>query len=253
MNGGIARIIILAPLLLLAACGRSADSPATAASGGQADDRGLVGWWTFDEGSGTTALDASGNGNTATIRNGTWGSGKTGNALQMDGSNHGIVTVLLSDSLRSTADNVTVMGWAYRTAEHNVDLVGHAYPFLFLGFHGPRFKWQIANTRGKKLSCYADPKYRAELNRWFHLAGTYDGRTVRLYVDGEEICSKWSWMSSAIAMPDAPFTISGYLRDTGEIVDEITGKIDEVRIYNRVLSVDEIRRIYQSVNQDTRS
>ena len=253
MNRRMARIIILMPLLLLAACGRSTDSPGAAATGGQTSNSGLVGRWTFDEAGGNAAQDSSGNGNTATIRNGAWGSGKAGNALQMDGGNHGIVTIPLSDSLRSTADSVTVMGWAYRTAEHNVDLVGHAYPFLFLGFHGPQFKWQIANARGKKLSCYADPKYLAELNRWFHLAGTYDGRTVRLYVDGIEICSKWSWMSSPIVMPDAPFTISGYLNDTGEIVDEITGKIDDVRIYNRVLNVDEIRHIYQSVNQDAHS
>ena len=162
------------------------------------------------------------------------------------------MAIPLSDSLRSTADSVTVR-WAYRTTEHNVDLVGHAYPYMFLRFHGPRFKLQIANTRGKKFSCYTDPKYHASLNRWFHLAGTYDGRTLRLYVDGEEICSKWRWMKNPIAMPDVLFAISSHQRDSGEIVDEITGKIDEVRIYYRVLNVDEIQRNYQSIYQDVHS
>jgi len=248
MNVEIARIIILLPLVLMASCTRAPDT-----STDQINDNGLIGWWKFDEGNGTMALDASGNGNNGTIRNGTWSIGRVGNALQMAGNNQGIVTIPLSDSLRSTADSVTVMGWAYRTAEHNVDLVGHAYPFMFLGFHGPRFKWQIANTDGKKFSCYADPKYLAALDRWFHLAGTYDGRALRLYVDGVEICSKWRWLSRPMAMPDAPFTISGYLNDSGEIVDEITGKIDEVRICNRVLNDEEIQNIYQSTNQDTHS
>jgi len=180
------------------------------------------------------------------VLNGAWAQGKFGNALQMDGGNNSIVVVPLSDSLRSTADNVTVMGWAYRTAEHNVDIFGHGYPSLFLGFHGPKFKWQVVNDEGSDASCYANKKYRAVLNQWFHLAGTYDGRMARLYVDGVEICSTWSWRSGPVAMPDAPFTLSGYLNDKGGIVDEITGKIDDVRIYNRVLSADEIRNVFNA-------
>jgi len=241
--------LILTVMLVLIACdnsppGRSAPQQGKAGADGASIDDSLVGWWKFDEGNGATASDSSGNGNTATIVNGAWASGKIGNALQMNGGNDSIVTIPLSDKLRSTADNVTVMGWAYRTAEHNVDIIGHAYPPLFLGFHGPRFKWQIENTSGKKVSCYADPKYRATLNRWFHLAGTYDGRTARLYVDGVQICSEWIWSGGPIEMPEVPFSISGYLDDDGKIVDEITGKIDDVRIYNRVLSVDEIQAIY---------
>jgi len=240
---------ILIAMLVLAGCENPSTGGSSQQSGGRAVngssiDNSLVGWWKFDEGRGATVSDSSGNGETATIVNGGWGDGKVGAALKMDGGNDSIVTIPLSDKLRSTAGNITVMGWAYRTAQHNVDIVGHGYPALFLGFHGPRFKWQVENTHGTKASCYADPEYRAVLNQWFHLAGTYDGRTARLYVDGVQICSTWSWLSGAIEMPEVPFTISGYMRDSGEIVDEITGKIDDVRIYNRVLSVDEIQAIY---------
>jgi len=199
----------------------------------------------FDEGEGTKAFDFSGNRNTAYIHEGAWGKGKTGGALLMDGGNDGIVTVSLSDSLRSTAETITVMGWAYRTAEHNVALVSHGYPQLFLGFHGPQFKWQLRNAWGIKATCYADKKYRAALNQWFHIAGTYNGRTARLYVNGEQICSDWLWLGGAMEMPEVDFTLSGYQDQEGNIVDEITGRIDDVRIYNRVLDAGEIQAIYR--------
>jgi hypothetical protein len=242
---------ILITMLILTGCDRpsvdgSSQQLAKAAVYDAHLDSSLVGYWKFDEGEGVTASDSSGNGNTATIVNGGWGNGKIGGALHMDGGNNSIVTVPLTDALRSTAESVTVMAWAYRTAPHNVDIIGHGYPALFLGFHGLQFKWQIKKTGGTMASCYADPKYRATLNQWFHLAGTYDGRTARLYVDGVQICSTWPWLSRSIEMPEVPFTISGYLGDSGEIVDEISGKIDDVRIYNRVLSADEVREIYNA-------
>jgi hypothetical protein len=49
---------------------------------------GPVGWWKFDESSGTTAADSSGSGNTGSLINGpVWTSGQIGNALSFDGSN----------------------------------------------------------------------------------------------------------------------------------------------------------------------
>jgi hypothetical protein len=240
----------LVTVLALTSCGdmspdRSPSQTDASAPDATTGNHGLVGWWKFDENSGTTAADSSGNRNTATIHNGGWADGKIGAALQMNGGNDGIVTVPLSASLRSTADTITVMGWAYRTMQGNMGVVGHGYPYLFLGFHGMQFKWQIYNTNGKTASCYADPKSGATINQWFHLAGTYDGRTLLLYVNGVQICRQQLWREAPIGMPDMPFTLSGYLRETGDILDEITGRIDDVRIYNRALSETDIRDIYE--------
>lgn len=204
-------------------------------------DDDLVAWWRFDEGVGPIAADASGHGNVATLQNGGWGAGRSGAALAMNGGDDGIVTASLSPSLRATADEITIMAWTYRTAEHNVAVVSHGYPELFFGFHGPQFKWQVHRANGRSTECYADKKYVAGLNRWIHLAATYNGRSAKLYADGVEICSRWAWGS--IAMPATPFTISGYLRKDGQIVDEITGRIDDVRIYARALSGEEIRAV----------
>ena len=218
-------------LVLLPGCGPASDDTQ--------DKAHLVAWWKFDEGAGQRAADASGNGNLATINNGGWAEG--GDALQMDGGNDGIVVVPLSDSLRSTADEITVMAWTYRSAEHNVAVVSHGYPDLFFGFHGPQFKWQLLHANGRRTSCYADKKYVASLGRWIHVAATYNGWVAKLYADGVEICSKWSW--GPIAMPEKPFTMSGYLEDSGQIVDEITGRIANVRVYDRALSADQIRAV----------
>lgn len=215
--------------------------------GGAADLEGasqaLVGWWRFEEGSGTRVADASGLGNHAELVGGEWSPGVHGAALAMDGGNDDIVVVPLTDSLRATDGAITVMGWARRTARHNVALVSQRYPDLFLGFHGMRFKWELQNSRGGRAACYADPEYRAELGRWYHLAASHDGWRARLYVDGREICSRWLFGSRAL--PEAPFTLSGYLDASGAIVDEITGTIDEVRIYDQALSARTIRALMQ--------
>jgi hypothetical protein len=214
---------------------------------GVAPDQGLVGSWNFDEMQGATAADASGSGNSGAILNGQWGAGVQGGALALDGSGDSVVTVALSDTLRSTAESITVAGRALRTARHNVALVAHGYPTLFLGFHGAQFKWEIKLANGRRGVCYADPKYRADLDRWYHVAATFNGWVARLYVDGQEICNDWTWGS--IAMPDVPFTIGAYLEQDGKIIDEITGRIDDVRIYNRALTAREIQALAQGPNQ----
>lgn len=227
-------LLLLCILLLISAC----NGPA---------EESLVAHWSFDGSTTAAVVDVSGNGNNGELRNGARGPGLVGRALKMDGGDDGIVVVPLSDSLRSTANAITVMGWAYRTADHNVDLIGHGYPALFLGFHGPQFKWQIKTEKGKLVPCYAKKKHRAELNRWFHVAGTWNGYMARLYVDGEQICSNLVPFGGRIAMREVPFSISGYLDEDGGIVDEITGRIDEVRVYSRALGADEIRAIYEAV------
>lgn len=221
--------IVLLAGVLASGCGQTTDDPAAA----------LKGSWSFDEAGGDEVADASGSGNTAKIRN---GARDAGGALAMNGGNDGLVVVPLTDSLRSTDTGITVAAWTYRTASHNVAIVAHGYPTLFFGFHGPQFKWEFQTAGSHAVECYADPKFEALLDRWIHVAATYDGWRARLYADGAEICSKW-WPGS-IKMPELPFTIGGYLDDKNQIVDEITGRLDDVRIYNRALTPTQIEALH---------
>jgi hypothetical protein len=72
-------------------------------------------------------------------------------------------------------------------------------------------------------------------NRWTHLAGTYDGGVLRLFVDGAEVSS----LAAGGTMPAS----GGPLRIGGNDVwgEWFRGTIDEIRVYNRALSADEVR------------
>ena len=72
-------------------------------------------------------------------------------------------------------------------------------------------------------------------NTWSHLAATYDGVTLRLYVNGTEVASRPQ--TGSIATSNGALTIGG-----DPLYGQFfAGRIDEVRIYNRALSAAEIQ------------
>ena len=73
------------------------------------------------------------------------------------------------------------------------------------------------------------------INVWTHLAGTYDGSTQRLYVNGVEVANREQQGQMQLS--------SGVLRIGGNRVSNqyLRGRIDEVRVYNRALTLQEIR------------
>jgi hypothetical protein len=71
-------------------------------------------------------------------------------------------------------------------------------------------------------------------NTWTHLAGTYDGTTIRLYVNGVQVTSMAH--TGAIATAGNPLTIGGNTVDG----NYFTGVIDEVRVYNKALTAAQI-------------
>jgi hypothetical protein len=75
---------------------------------------------------------------------------------------------------------------------------------------------------------------RLPLNEWTHLATTYDGARQRLYVNGVLVASRAQ--TGSIVVANQPLRIGGN-NSSGEFFQ---GMIDEVRVYNRALSVGEI-------------
>jgi hypothetical protein len=77
---------------------------------------------------------------------------------------------------------------------------------------------------------------------WVHLAGTYDGSTARLYVNGVEVNSQPC--SGRFAAETNPVTLSGNGNGTDHTVSEfVPGLLDEIMLYRRALSADEVARI----------
>ena len=79
------------------------------------------------------------------------------------------------------------------------------------------------------------------LNTFSHLAGTFDGKEVRIFVNGKLISSKPA--QGVIGTNDKALSIGGHGNSAG---DKFTGVIDDVRVYSRALSEAEIGAIYKA-------
>ena len=197
---------------------------------------GLVGAWAFGEGAGTTTADGSGNGNTGTITAGSWSTqGRYGNALSFNGNNS-VVRVPSSASLNLTTA-MTLSAWirpassqpGWRTI---LQRQADAY-FLTAGSDSPR-RPAGGGTLGGGVHYLIGPTANP-VSIWTYLAVTYDGSTLRLYVNGTQVGSRAA--TGAIQTTTNPLWIGGN-QPYGEF---FRGLIDEVRVYNRALSQADIQ------------
>jgi hypothetical protein len=80
-----------------------------------------------------------------------------------------------------------------------------------------------------------------QVGRWYHLAGTFDGRLLRVYVDGKEVAT--DAFEGKIADSPFPLVIGRGTYDRARI---FTGEIDEVTVFNRALSAQELREVVRA-------
>jgi hypothetical protein len=197
---------------------------------------GPVAAYSFDLSSGTSLPDLSGHGHTGAIRGATWTSGRYGNALQFDGADDW-VTIADAPDLDLTG-GMTLMAWVYPTSGYGARDVlvkeGSGYEIynLYARQYGASGSQATARVNGT-LREVSGPALA--LNTWTHLASTYDGTTLRLYVNGVE--------RAALSAGGAMAASSGVVRLGGNSLwgEFFRGKIDEVRIYNRALGAAEIQ------------
>ena len=197
---------------------------------------GLVAAYSFDEGTGTSVSDASGKGHTGAISGATWvTTGKFGNALNFNGSSN-LVTVADANDLDLTT-TMTLEAWVnpnvlsnWRTVILKERPSGLSYA---LYAHDTARPSAYINTGGSDVS--ADGSASLPVNTWSHVAATYDGVILRLYVNGSQVGSRS--VTGTMVASTSP------LRFGGNTVwgEYFSGLIDEVRIYNRALSADEIQ------------
>jgi hypothetical protein len=198
---------------------------------------GLVAAYGFDQGAGSLATDATGTGHTGSITGATWtASGRFGGALNFNGTSAQVTIADAPDlhlttgmTLEAWVRPTTLSGW--RTVVMKEAANGLAYT-LYAHDQAPR---PAAYIRVGTSDRSAPGTAALPLNTWTHVAATYDGTTLRLYVNGIQTGS---------------FTVSGQitasngaLRIGGNAVwgEYFEGAIDEVRIYNRALTGGEIQ------------
>ncbi len=206
----------------------------------------LTACWYFNELSGLTAYDGSGNGHHGTLINGPAWTG-TGQ-LSFDGVDD-YVQVPESAAL-DFSTGLTVSAWVYLQAYGNdwpkVVIKPHtsyADPWemytLDLSHYGQCPRFLLSNgVPGGEGAIAADPAYTLQLQQWYHLVGIYDGTAVKLYVNGLEVASTPATFS--IGQNDMPLSISSRLG-----VNPFQGQIDQVRLYDRALSAAEVEQLYQ--------
>jgi hypothetical protein len=198
---------------------------------------GLVAAYGFNEGSGSSVGDSSGNGHTGTISGASWTTqGKTGNALSFDGVNDWVT--VNSSTLLNLTTAMTVEAWVFPTTNSGARNV-----LIKEGINRDTYNL-YARSGGNKSEIFAfigGQNRSAEstavaANVWTHIAGTYDGSSLRLYINGVEVAAN-NLASGSILTSNNPLRIGGN-SIWGEFFQ---GRIDDVRIYNRALSSAEIQ------------
>jgi len=200
---------------------------------------GLIGHWALDESSGTVAVDSSGLGRDATvIGTANWTAGAINNCLQLDGA-----TKAEASSLLGSPKNVTLAGWANLTA---ADSGGAEVVSL-----GDYFAIRLDNATTTRTFFYNGSSWTVvAVNQtftgagWHHFAAVFndDQNYCKLFIDGLEAAS----LSTAVTIPYTGLgtkTVIGR-HGNGSTNFDFTGKIDDVRVYNRALCPSEIADLY---------
>jgi len=209
-----------------------------------AEEPDLVAHYTFDEGSGTVLHDHSGNGNEGRTHNARWVRQGEGYCLEFNGVDS-YVDCGRGSSL-DLRDVITLEAWIYpsRRVQGEPGILGkHFTSFLLTYYRDGKCWWYIdegANNAKSLLTAGA----------WHHVVGTFDGTTLKLYVDGKLTNSQTSrhpainsggnfFIGCVVGDPNAEdpaYTHTTYF----------PGRIDEVSVFHRVLPAEEVQARFQA-------
>ncbi len=221
----------------------------------------LTAYWPFDEGTGTMAEDATGNGYNGTLTNVGWDAGKFGNAVTFDGAgDDSRVTIADPDDDLSPGNLTGGGGWSLSIwakgplppgGDNWVIFRKHVdeYNFCFLRV-GPtgllRFIYEINDSR--RYDGYSSSLATFVPNQWNHLVVSIDGATsqLRMYVNGvDATSSSYIDVSIPLVLPGSQMSFGNTPENmTGTNYGEMTGALDDARIYHHALSAAEVQALY---------
>ena len=212
---------------------------------------GLVGYWPFDGGVTSwktdTTQDQSGNGNTGNLASMSTTTspvaGKIGGALKFNGTSN-YVNV---SPFPSTTNPLTISAWVYPTSfaptgfgsgnggtiiEENESGGGAGWIFGISDGGSTGQLWFWPSGGNDKFSTNTVP-----LNKWTHVVATYDGTSIRFYING---------VLNSVQTMSAPQGSATFLKIGAKAwtTGYWQGKLDEVRLYNRALSPQEVLQLY---------
>ncbi len=207
----------------------------------------IVALWLFDDGSGDTLKDSSGNGNDGKLIEGpTWDKGKFGGALKFDANKKQRVKIENSDSLNLT-DQVSILAWGLvsdttgnrRFLQKSTEGSDNQYRLLR---EGGFFRFDAGP--GVSNSRVQSPMFKEK--EWHHVAGVYDGKTTAIYIDAKQTASQES--TGKMKPSDGPLFI-GTKHPGAPNGDYWMGMIDEVAIINRAVTTAELAQAMKGFGQ----
>ena len=209
----------------------------TGVTDAELDPKTVIGLWLLDDGKGEKVKDTSGNNQHGTLRNGAkWTAGKFGQAVDLDGQND---YVEIADSPQlGGMKQITVAGWVFpRTSAGYIDKIrgGTAgWRSYNIAQRNGQWEWGLANQANAKVTLQAGA---TKLKKWVHLAGTYDGKEMILYKDGEKIGT----IAQTGPVQDSDSMLALGCWPGGGVSNFASILIDEVVIFNEALDAKEIK------------
>lgn len=219
---------------------------------------GLVGYWKMDEGTGTTTADSSGNGNTGTLTNSpTWTIiGRDADALVFNGSNSQLVGMGDPAALRLSG-SWTISAWV-----NLLSLPGSGNVVVLAGKDGSSgntnyqidadngqiaagLGWIVSfNTAAGGANHYAKYVTSISTGTWYHVAGVYDStaHTLTLYLNGTSVATSSVTGFSPNSTSGGNMDIGAEGSGSGQF--NTSGTLDDVRVYNRALTAQEVSDLY---------
>ncbi|WKZ27772.1 MAG: DUF2341 domain-containing protein [Candidatus Dojkabacteria bacterium] len=224
-----------------------------------------TGYWKFDEGSGTTAFDHSGNGLHATLLNTTPSTAwlaptncKYNGCHEFDGTNDYATTS--TSAYLNPPQELTLSTWVKFTKTYvgagndlifGKDFTSHTDPFYHyrlssVGNYGPdpyRLGFFVkTSTVTVNRSCGTGANYwNSRVGEWMHLVGTYDAQgTLKFYIDGQLICSHTG--GGLIANYNTGLNFARY-RNVNIYVPVV---LDETKHFTYALTEEDVKREYYS-------
>jgi len=203
--------------------------------------RGLVGWWSMQEGSGGTIYDISGNGNHGTCVDDThWVPGKFGPCLDFDGSGD---YVGLGNGPVAGLSRITISAWIKgRTSDTDNMIIMEQYgagdDSIYLSRDGTEsFEFRIKNDSQSQVTLNSDTAFQD--TDWHHVVATYNGSSMYIYVYSLLDSSAGSQSGLIETSPESNLNISS------DGSDQWNGQIGDVMIFDRTLSQSEVAQLYR--------
>jgi hypothetical protein len=202
----------------------------------------LVGFWTFDG----TVKDSSKYDNTAVLfGDATYGLGKTGKGLALDGTNDyawvngtsslyipSVFTLVVWQKRESITSDYTALIRKDPSDAFNIRYQPNSAAITLL----------VRNATSNQTNTSS---HNVSLSSWQHIAGTYDSNTLRLYINGSLIQSQLIGNWSPLLSHGQPIAIG---RDDNQTGRWFNGTLDQIMIFNRTLSDTEISQLFRTYN-----